>query len=224
MKIIALPDLHNDLTSLSRIGNRLSQVDLVLLVGDLTNGGSADDASQVIQIVRNYNLSVLAVPGNWDKPEVDNYLSKEGINLHRRQILIGGLTFIGMGLSLPGLIPTPNEITDSDFERFFTETASNLNPEAPKILVCHQPPYNTRNDLTHGNLHVGSRAVRRFIEYHQPLICFTGHIHEGIGVDHLGDTRIINPGPLSEGNYAYAEVTQAGIHALEIVPMNHSSF
>ena len=48
MKIIALSDLHNGLTSLSEISNNLSQVDLVLLVGDLTNGGPAQDANQVI--------------------------------------------------------------------------------------------------------------------------------------------------------------------------------
>lgn len=143
MKIIALPDLHNDLTSLSDIGNNLSHVDLVLLVGDLTIGGSAQDASQVIQIVQRFNTSVLAIPGNWDKPEVDAYLFQEGINLHRRHIRMEGLTFIGMGLSLPGIVPTPNEITESDFERFFAEVASDLNPSEPEILVCHQPPFGT---------------------------------------------------------------------------------
>jgi hypothetical protein len=48
MKIIALSDLHNDHTSLSKIGDTLFRVDLVLLVGDLTNGGPAQDANQVI--------------------------------------------------------------------------------------------------------------------------------------------------------------------------------
>jgi hypothetical protein len=38
MKIIALPDLHEDVKSLYQMGRALSEVDLVLLVGDLTNG------------------------------------------------------------------------------------------------------------------------------------------------------------------------------------------
>ncbi len=220
MKIIALPDLHNGLTSLSEISNNLSQVDLVLLVGDLTNGGPAQDASQVVQLVRRFNASVLAIPGNWDTPEIENYLSQESINLHRRHIRREGLTFVGMGLSLPGIVPTPNEITEADFETFFTEINSNLLPGEPDILICHQPPYGTQNDLAQGKVHVGSKTVRKFIERNQPLICFTGHIHEGVGIDQIGNTKIINPGPLSKGNYAYAEVTQGGVQTLEIVPMN----
>jgi len=68
---------------------------------------------------------------------------------------------------------------------------------------------------------VGSKTVREFIKRTQPLICFTGHIHEGIGIDQVGRTKIVNPGPLSAGSYAYAEVTQEGIQALEIVPVKH---
>jgi hypothetical protein len=216
MKIIALPDLHNNLTSLSKIGN-LAKADLVLFVGDLTNGGPAQDANQVIQLVRQFNSSVLAIPGNWDTPEVENYLSQEGINLHRRHIRMEGLTFTGIGLSLPGIVPTPNEITEADFEKFFAEIASNLIPGEPEILICHQPPYGTKNDLAQGKVHVGSKAVRAFIEHYQPLICFTGHIHEGVGIDQIGKTRIINPGPLSAGSYAYAEITREGVQGLEIL-------
>ena len=216
MKIIALPDLHNDLTNLSKFGNVFSQVDLILLAGDLTNGDSAQDASEVIQLVRKFNPSVLAIPGNWDKPEAEDYLSHEGINLHRRHIVIDGLAFIGMGLSLPGILPTPNEISESDFERFFAEAIANLLPNRPEILVCHQPPYNTQNDLAQGKVHVGSKAVRSFIEQRQPWICFTGHIHEGVGIDTIGITKVINPGPLCMGRYAYAEVTTNGVDTLEV--------
>lgn len=219
MKIIALPDLHHDLAGLTKIGNILSQVDLVLLVGDLTNGGSAHDASEVVQLVRRFNRSILAIPGNWDKPEVDAYLSQEEINLHRKHILVDDLSFIGMGLSLPGIVPTPNEITEADFERFFTELALNLKQSEPIVLVCHQPPYNTRNDFALGKVHVGSKAVRDFIERYQPWICFTGHIHEGIGIDQVGKASVINPGSLSEGHYAYAEVDPEGVHILEIMPV-----
>lgn len=95
MKLIALPDLHNDLTSLSKIGNTLSKVDLVLLVGDLTNGGSAQAAIEVVQLVRRFNLSILAIPGNWDTPEVEGCLSQENINLHRRYVEMEGLTCQG---------------------------------------------------------------------------------------------------------------------------------
>jgi Icc-related predicted phosphoesterase len=220
MKIIALPDLHGNLSRLRLIGALLAEVNLVLLAGDLTIDGTFSDAVRVVETVRKFNPSLLTIPGNWDAPEVETYLSAEGVNLDRRHILIEGLAFIGIGASLPGPVRSPNEHTDSAFEAYFAEAMAGLEPGIPKILVCHQPPYDTQTDLAQGNFHVGSMAVRRFIEQEQPLICFTGHIHEGIGIDEIGETKIINPGPLSGGNYAYAEVTQEGIHTLEIVLMN----
>jgi Icc-related predicted phosphoesterase len=49
----------------------------------------------------------------------------------------------------------------------------------------------------------------------QPLICFTGHIHEARGIDAIGRTKLINPGPLREGGYAYA-VLHDDVETLEI--------
>jgi uncharacterized protein len=222
MKMIALPDLHDNVNTLTWIDQALSAVDLVLLVGDLTNGGSAADAERVVCMVRKYNSSILAVPGNWDTPEVEGFLTQEGINLHRRHLLIDGLALIGMGAALPGPVQTPNECTEADFGRFFEEATAGLDLEIPSILVCHQPPYGTRNDLAQGSVHAGSRIVRQFIERRQPLICFTGHIHEGKGIDQVGETRVINPGPLCQSQYAYAEVTSQGLEVLEIRRMECS--
>ena len=49
--------------------------------------------------------------------------------------------------------------------------------------------------------HVGSTAVREFIDLYQPDICVTGHIHEAKGEDRIGRTHVLNPGPLSQGGY-----------------------
>jgi uncharacterized protein len=219
MKIIALPDLHGNIGKIPLLGPELSAADLILLVGDFTNGGSASDAERMIDLLRGFNPNLLAIPGNWDPPEVEDYLSRTGINLNRRHVILEGLAFIGMGAALPGPVPTPNEISEIDFERFFDKEASGLDATTPEILVCHQPPYNTLNDLAQGNLHVGSKAVRAFIERRQPLVCFSGHIHEGIGIDQIGETKVINPGPLGQGSYAYAEVSLQGLQLLEIKNM-----
>ena len=41
---------------------------------------------------------------------------------------------------------------------------------------------------------VGSIAVRRAIERHQPLLGLHGHVHESDGIDRIGRTLCINPG------------------------------
>ena len=69
------------------------------------------------------------------------------------------------------------------------------------ILVSHTPPYDTSTDCLSFGQHVGSPAVRAFIEQYQPDVCLTGHIHESQAVDTIGKTVIVNPGALADGGY-----------------------
>ena len=81
------------------------------------------------------------------------------------------------------------------------------------ILVAHPPPLNTRTDVIASGIHVGSPAVRTFIEAVQPALCLTGHIHEARGTDLLGATRIINPGMLKDGAWIEIVADVSGISA-----------
>jgi Icc-related predicted phosphoesterase len=67
------------------------------------------------------------------------------------------------------------------------------------ILVTHCPPYGSNLDKMMLGKHVGSVAVREFIEATQPAISLHGHIHEsplmtGSYRDQLGATVSVNPG------------------------------
>jgi len=67
------------------------------------------------------------------------------------------------------------------------------------VAVMHGPPFGTACDLLQGGRHVGSRAVRAWIERRQPRITLHGHIHEsplvsGAFADRLGATWVVNPG------------------------------
>ena len=84
---------------------------------------------------------------------------------------------------------------DSDPRRIRYETISrqledlgSLSDPSETIYLFHAPPYNTPLDragldgvmVDHAPLdvHVGSIAIRRFIEKRQPLLTLHGHIHE----------------------------------------------
>jgi uncharacterized protein len=210
MKLIALPDLHQDTRYVPMLTDQLAQVDLVLLVGDIANASGAKGAEEMVQAIRQHNPHLLAIPGNWDDPDACAYLTEQGINLHRRHVIVDQIAFAGVGGSLPSIVPTPNELTEAELAQVLADAIANLDPQQPLVLLCHQPPSHTRNDRTWSQMHVGSTAVRSFIERVQPLLCFTGHIHEGVGIDTIGQTQIVNPGPLWKGGYAYAELTVHG--------------
>ncbi len=215
MKIVAIADTHGSRRAVQDCGDALSEADLVLLAGDLTNFGHRRDAADILQTVRQYNGRILGVSGNCDSPDVAEFLAQEGVSLHGRHEVREGVAFLGVGGSLPAPTHTPNEFSDEQLGSFLEQAADGLDVDLPWVLLAHQPPVETTADTVHGGEHVGSAAVRAFIEEHRPLACFTGHIHEGRGMDTIGPARIINPGPLKQGRYAFAEL-DGGLRTAEI--------
>ena len=214
MKIIDIVDLHGNIKPIDAIGDVLASADLVIIAGDLTNFGGGEEARKVLEAVGRYNKNILAVTGNCDKKEVDEYLFAKNMNLHGKTVDIDGISFTGAGGSLPCPSPTPNVYTEEEYEDIFESSLAGTE-SSPRILVSHQPPYGTLNDKISNGEHVGSRTVREFIERNKPLVCFTGHIHEAPGIDTIGGTKVVNPGPLGTRSYAYLDVTE-GINELEI--------
>ena len=85
-------------------------------------------------------------------------------------------------------------------------------PEEADVLVSHSPPKGVV-DLSkyHGGGHVGSEAVRKWIEEKQPLISLHGHIHESRGFGRIGRTVVVNPGSEAEhGALLYAVIDVEG--------------
>ena len=206
MIVIGLADVHGDTSSAARTLRAIERIDLVVLSGDLTHFGKQAQAVRTVEAVRKECDEILAVSGNCDHPEVEDYLIRSGISLHRRCVLKDGYAFVGISGSLPCPGGTPNEASESEFRRWLREAAAAVPKEAPMILVAHQPPRDTVNDRIQSGIHVGSTAVRQFIEERQPLACLTAHIHEGSGIDTIGRTTILNPGPVREGRYAFLQL------------------
>jgi Icc-related predicted phosphoesterase len=67
------------------------------------------------------------------------------------------------------------------------------------VFVSHAPPYGTPLDIMLNGEHVGSKAVRSYIEKNKPFISLHGHIHEsfymsGTYTTKLRDTVCFNAG------------------------------
>ena len=75
------------------------------------------------------------------------------------------------------------------------------------VYVMHCPPFRTNLDRLFDGRWIGSRAIRVFIEDHQPYLTLHGHIHESSEIsgqywDRIGKTICINPGQSTEELYA----------------------
>lgn len=191
MKIIALSDIHGRRGYDKKKNNILSCADIVVVAGDITNFGSKNDASLVLDELLVLNRNILAVPGNCDRPEVIDLLKAKGFNLHGEIREFKDILFFGIGGS--GVTPfnTPQEYSDEEFEAILNRYKKG---QYINIFVSHSPPYKTKVDKTLMGMHVGSKKVREFIEKQQPHICVCGHIHEARNIDQIGKTIIVNPG------------------------------
>jgi Icc-related predicted phosphoesterase len=201
MEIIAVSDIHGDMAGIERLAPVLSEADLVLVLGDITNFGGRKEATAVLDRLERYSKRILAIPGNCDRPEVGALLSERGLSLDQRAVEVGGLWLAGLGGSLPCPGRTLLEYSEQELAQALKVLGDEISEGWPFILVCHQPPQGTKLDKVFGGLHVGSRAIREFIEKRKPLACFCGHIHEASGRDEIGGTIIVNPGPLHKGGY-----------------------
>ncbi len=78
-----------------------------------------------------------------------------------------------------------------------------LSEPAKTIYAIHTPPYNTNLDMVYAAVHVGSLAVRRFIEQQRPYLTLHGHIHETIEVSNHFRDKINRAICLGVGNNAH---------------------
>ena len=204
--IIHLTDIHGQIDPISEIGEELRQADIVILSGDITHFGREKNIRQIIDAVGYYNSSIFTVSGNCDYPEIENYLSEIDISLHLKIRKFSGFIFTGISGSIPCPGTTPFEYTEDQASDWLQPITRKLTGKSPVILVSHQPPINTITDRLPSGLHVGSKSIYNFILTIQPVICLTGHIHEGIGHDLIGKTKVINPGSFRSGRYAKIKI------------------
>ncbi|MEW5817970.1 MAG: metallophosphoesterase [Spirochaetota bacterium] len=205
MKILALTDIHGKKDTLKKIASEIKLADVVVISGDLTHFGRISEAASVVASIGDLNENLVCVAGNCDYPEIDGFLIEEGLSVHGRHRCLKDIFFAGVSGSLAAPVETPNTFTEAEFQGLLKNALSGIEfhiGERPLIFVSHQPAYRTKADKVMGLRHVGSRAIRSFIEENHPIINFSGHIHEARCMDTLLNTIIINPGPWKEGHYA----------------------
>jgi len=206
-KFIVITDIHGKKENFALISTELSKADLIIFCGDITHFGEKETAEEILKEMGKYNHNFIGVIGNCDYPEVEKCFVEKSCSIASESITKYRITFIGLSGSLITPSNTPNEHNEEYYKEELKKKSVSIKGKQEKvILISHQPPFGTINDKLPFGYHSGSCEIRSFIENTQPLICFTGHIHEGIGVDYLWKTPIVNPGAFRSGHYASVEI------------------
>lgn len=212
MKILIIADTHGYSEDISEFFRKIdaSGFDLILCPGDFTDmfnqppGFSQHNIADIIlQKLVSFGIPLLCVPGNHDPYDILEAFEEYDVNIHGKVRRLGGEVFMGWGGAL-----TPFHLA---FEPSEEETAEALEKMGKGvgshfILVLHNPPKDTKLDMAATGEHVGSPAIREFIEKAKPKLVITAHIHESSGEDKMGESLLFYPGPFYTGRYGVVTI------------------
>jgi Icc-related predicted phosphoesterase len=157
-------------------------------------------------------VQAYVMTGNDDPPELREMIGQSGIVTDPEDRLVDlgeGMTMISCGWSNRTPWNSPREMDEDDLDRHMEKLAAEVPNAQRSVFNLHVPPIRTAIDqapklneslkpVVKGGAvlmeSVGSEAVRRVIERHQPMLSLHGHIHESRGAIKIGRTLCINPG------------------------------
>lgn len=215
MRIAYVVDVHDRFDSVPRVLEQIGDVDVVLVGGDITTGGTPEDAQRAIELWRPLVPRMLAVAGNMDSAAIDARLAELDVSINGSGRLIDDVGICGVSAAPLSPLHTPYELDDDELERRADAAFDAIRGARVRIFCPHAPPHDTECDRVRSGEHVGSVVVRQVVEREQPDLVFCGHIHEARGIDFVGESRIVNPGPVSAGHYAVLDVGESLSLAVE---------
>ncbi len=202
MRILAFSDIHGSYKKVDEILSQESGYDSIIIAGDLTTVGSQEEATKALKLFQSHGKPVSVVAGNMDPGELEETFENLGVSINARGAVRDGVGFFGVSASPFTPMNTPYEISENEIKQRAESGWKDVAAARWKIFVPHAPPRNTKVDRIMTGAHVGSVAVREFVEKYQPDGVVCGHIHEARGIDTIGKTRIVNCGQAGKGYYA----------------------
>ncbi len=198
MRIAVISDVHCDTYKLSEILEDVIAGGCRILAccGDL-------ECSDAVDMLRETPFKTVLVHGNMDNPFLIRFIEDLGLSIHGRATELYGYSFVGIGA----------RASKDDFRRVSEQL--DLLDNTRTILVTHIPPYGTSIDVAFNGVHIGSKLIRRLVEEYSPRAVFCGHVHEAAGLDWIGETLIVNPGPVAWGRYALVDLDTLEVKLIE---------
>ena len=213
MKLLVISDLHAHNDVLDKMDDIFKQADAVLFAGDFAECFKPETGDEALEKLCSKHDTIFAVLGNCDNEVFLGDLEDKDISVEKALVFHEGLAFAGSGGGTKFTGKTEFERTEeeclSDFDIVVNsvEQGGDSSLWGNTILISHNPPKGTTVDAVNADLHAGSPMFTSFIKEHKPLAVICGHIHEGRGVEKIGETTVINPGSLGEkGTYVWLTV------------------
>ncbi len=193
IKFLVLSDIHNQEVTLQNIIKVVLDFEvpptICIVAGDITNFGTIDDLNKMLNVITpNFNETIF-IAGNCDPYFKLNELETTAKHIESRPHKIDSFTAIGFGRQDP--------LINQRILRKLSRAKEKV------CLLTHAPPYGTAADKVSFDRHAGSKELAYTIEkYPNIFLSISGHIHDSPAIDSLNGCTIVNPGPITRGNFA----------------------
>lgn len=214
MKALLIADLHGSQNFLNTLKKIISDYDLVLCAGDLTDFGRPEDyfaeLSKIIATKPFYWVS-----GNNDVGQNYQYQLGNLINIDGRIVEFQGLKLAGMGGSAPNYEgqnygPTLNYSSDLSGVILLTHIPPSRRLEYSKSDIKCSP--DSKFDTVEASISSNNLAIKQF--RNAPRVHLCGHIHNIYGAACLGETKIVKIGTAKNGQYAEMDLDDLSVRFL----------
>ncbi|MBV8774644.1 MAG: phosphodiesterase, partial [Deltaproteobacteria bacterium] len=171
--------------------------DAVIVSGDLTDHGRAEEYDLVREILAPLTPPVFVVPGNHDRGEAllkafagENYMPPPDSSFVNYVIDRFPLRLIGFDTTLPN---HDDGMVCEQRLHWLDDTLS-ARPDSPTVIFMHHPPFRTGVQwMDASGLH-GSRMMERVVIRHRQVVRVAcGHIHRPIFVAWAGTIASASP-------------------------------
>jgi hypothetical protein len=202
MKICIISDTHG---LHSHMIHPLTEAEILIHAGDTCNIGIESDVRQFVEWFQNLKGfdSKIFVAGNHDwgfyhkKPWLYHYINDENLSQSDCYYLEDSF----MTITDPEF-SRPIKIYGTPWQPDFCNWAFNVPrdklylywekiPLDTDILITHGPPQGI-GDINLEGESCGCSSLRYYVEKIKPVLCISGHIHEGYSTNIVGDTTFIN--------------------------------
>lgn len=174
------------LDTTARFANALDQAadfapDLLILSGDLTEGGDAESYARARDLLAGFPAPILAIPGNHDDRETFRAALSGLPNLlplatsgPLHAVAEGPLRVVGLDVTVPG---DHHGLMTPDHAAWLDATLSAAS-RTPTLIMMHQPPFATGIGFVDGYRCFGEDLLASTLARHPQVIgLLAGHVH-----------------------------------------------
>ena len=174
--------------------------DLVLLSGDVVDGGTPEEYAFAREMLAEIRQPVLVIPGNHDEREAfrasfadHGYLPESG-PLHFVVGNLGPVRLVGLDVTVPGF----HYGNMDEAAAAWLESALAAEPDRPTIIMMHQPPFTSGiTYIDEYSCRLGERLAAIVAPYPavERIVC--GHIHRFMQLRFGGTMLVTAPSTVS---------------------------